>query len=1377
MALRNGCIKFSILLFLLFAIPFDNSAQPARFRHYSTDEGFTGAAFKTIVQDSLGFLWISSGSGLYKFDGYNFIRYKPDPKDSLSLPNEMVKRIWMDPFGKLWTAFPDRISYYDRDIDGFRSCKVQLDGEIPESLWFENSNVVWIGTLKKGLMRLDLNTKEVITYHNKHGDDFKNNRCNTIKVIKDGGRFLLLGTANGLWKFDKTTKTFTRPYCDPSDSTLLYSGVVSKVFPHHGYHWLWIDQHLIKVNDDYSVVQTFDFTILHKRFDVEQSYENARLVEIAEDAEGTFWIASQGLGLTRFNPLNNQLTNFRNEKDNENSLPSDVLYHVMIDRYGNVWAATVTKGIVQLRKQSLDFYNHLPGKSTSDILVLTSKSKNHILVGTQGNGLYTSLINSRNLDSLSFTKYEPLTKIQGFENIVAVTKSKKQLWIGSLASGAVSISLNSRTGWLNDDPIKIFQPSSSGLHSTSNNFISEILEEENGDVWVGTFIDGLNKIVITDPGKKDSIVRYTHDPLDSTSINHNSTVDLLPEGDHTFLVTTFGGLDRYHSGRFEHLLKNIACTQIIKTVDNTLIMGSKNGAYEGVKVDNRYSFTKIALPVDPFITSIQEDRSGRLWLLSYEGLIFYDRKERISLVFKKEDGLPSSRTISAGGSAQMPDGTMIFSNAEGLTLFDPLSLRINTSKPKPIITHLKINNRIIHTGNRKEETRDFTIPQSINTLQHLTLDHTQNILTLEFSAMDFTAPERNLYEYQLKDFDENWVQADWKNRTATYTNLQPGHYTFKVRASNRDGIWNENETALAIHVLPPPWKTWWAFSLYGIAFAGILFAARRNIIQRERLAAKLKLEHLELEKVQVIDKVKTDFFANISHEFRTPLTLIQGPIQDLLMRFKKDKDVVSQLNLVDQNANRLLRLVNQILELARLESGGLKKEISEGNLFSFLREVVKSFSSLAVQKRISLVQQFPDHHITANFDKDKLEKILTNLLGNAIKFTPEKGAIIINASLVVNEMQNGNQNLVLRVTDTGKGVPRDQIDKIFERFYQVSEDGSQNAGTGIGLALCKELGEFLGGTLTVESTVGEGSKFTLTMPVYVTGQAAHEPTTAEELDDESRSLVFYSGELSETISVEEEKPIILVVEDHADLRKFIIFCLGNDYHFLEASNGKEGLRKAVDQVPALVLSDVMMPDMDGIEMCYQIKHDHRTNHIPVIFLTAKANDESKLSGLGIGADDYLIKPFNKEELILKIRNQITARARMQEKIRLDLLSASTTLNAISADEVFLDRVKKIIEGRMSDYQLSVELLAEEIGLSRVQLYRKVVALTGISVNEFIRKLRLHKAAQLLEQNWGPVSQVAYETGFTNPSYFTKCFKEQFGVLPTEYSTAKKSFQR
>ena len=1345
-------------------------AQTLQFRHYSTDEGFYGAAFKRIVQDSLGFLWISSGSGIYKFDGYDFIAYRSNVDDSLSIPLEIVQRIWVDPSGQVWAGFPNRIAKYDRDLDGFRTYRFSVSAtKEPESIFFESEHVVWLGTSEQGLARLDISSRDTAHYRNEKVSKPKHFLANTILDIKNTGDALLLATANGLWSFDRKRKVFERPLCDPDDSALFYNGNIKKIIKNSDHYWIWMDQQLVKCSNEFVVIQTLDLNLIKQRYDLINGFNDAAVRSIRQDQRGIFWMASEGLGLISFDPVKNQLRNYRHDRNDPESLPTDVIMDVFVDNNNNVWITSIPKGIIQVKQRSLQFINHLPGTPVGRIALLKTSVGDQLVMSSQGQGLWSGWFHPRKLDSLQFERVEAAGGIGGFKSLTGLYLGRDHLWLGSLTSGTVGIPYNDKVGIVTNASVVIYQHDPNNPNTIASNEIAGVFAEtEDGSKFVNSWNSGLSKISPKlEYGAKGSVTRYVHDDNDTTSICDNGVMDMLIQDENSLLVSTKVGLDLYRDGTFQHILKGIPCSRMLRASDGTLLLATKIGLFEGVKKDDSYSFTKAKIPGEPFITAMNEDRLGRVWCMSYEGLYFYDRKSQQYLHFKKEDGLPSSRSISSCGSAYTDDGTMIFGNAEGITFFNPLSLHINEAIPKPLITKLKINNKVAMLKNPGSETNNFLLPGNINTLSELTLDYTQNIITLEFSAMDLTAPERNQYSYQLENFDSEPVLTDWKNRSATYTNLRPGNYTFKVRASNRDGVWSGHQAQLILHVLPPPWKTWWAYSLYGLIVATILFLARRNIVKQERLASRLAMEHLELEKVQEIDRAKTNFFANISHEFRTPLTLIQGPVQNLIEKFKADKEVESQLNLVHQNSERLLRLVNQILELAKLESGTLKNEISESDVVAFVKKVSGSFLALAIQRKISFVQQFQENGVRAIFDKDKLEKITSNLVSNALKFTPEHGAIIIN--LTISGKSNETGKLTLRVTDTGRGVPEDQIDKIFERFYQVSEDGNINIGSGIGLALCKELAEFLGGSLTVDSTVGEGSRFTLSLPINIVEVISEVKGDITIVDV---PIPNSNGVKKEDVQDErrDEKPILLIVEDHADLRKFIISCLGDDYQFLEASNGSEGLQIAIDEVPTLILSDVMMPIMDGIEMCHKIKNDHRTCHIPLILLTAKASNESKLSGLDIGADDYIVKPFNKEELKLKIRNQVLARARMQERLRLEFLSESTTVKAVSADEKFLERLKKVIEARIGDEMLSVEALTEEMGMSRAQLYRKVTALTGMSGNEFIRKLRLHRAAQLLQQQAGPVSQVAYEVGFSNLSYFSKCFKEQFGVLPSEYAT-------
>jgi len=674
-----------------------------------------------------------------------------------------------------------------------------------------------------------------------------------------------------------------------------------------------------------------------------------------------------------------------------------------------------------------------------------------------------------------------------------------------------------------------------------------------------------------------------------------------------------------------------------------------------------------------------------------------------------------------------------------------------------------VNNRLAVISNRTAGEEDFIINQDINILKELTIDYKHNNFEIEFSAMQMTDPKKNLYQYKLEGYDDVWVRTDWKNRTATYTNLDAGDYTFRVKASNHHGVWSDQERTLAITVLPPPWKTTWAYTVYGFLIVGILFAARRNIIQRERLKSRLKLEHVELEKAKEIDRMKTTFFTNISHEFRTPLTLIKGPAQNLLAEFSSRPTVKKQVKLIQHNADLLLKLINQLLDLAKLEAGTVEVNAIKVDLNSFLNIIVDSLTSRAREKEIDLSYNLPDIRYHVSFDRDKVETIITNLLGNAVKFTPSHGRVDLNVK--VNPVDSsGIGQLVVTVSDTGIGIPAEDQTKIFERFYQVNEGGAhKEVGSGIGLALVKQLTELLHGNVKVKSETGTGSEFCVILPVQTIGVA----DKVEGPEPQELAEGYLEPDVDE-IREDGGKTKLLVVEDNAELRSFIVSSLGGDYSFCEAGDGKEAIEIALQENPELIVSDVMMPEMDGITMTAKLKKDLRTSHMPIILLTAKATDEAKITGLNTGADDYLVKPFNHDELILKVRNMIESRNRVKEKVRLEFLREGPAVEAISADEKLMQKVKEVIIKRLSDEQLSVDSLADEIGLSRAHFYRKVTALTGLPVNELIRSFRLERAAQLLAQNWGPVSQIAYEVGFSNPSYFSKRFKEKFGVLPSDY---------
>jgi len=607
-------------------------------------------------------------------------------------------------------------------------------------------------------------------------------------------------------------------------------------------------------------------------------------------------------------------------------------------------------------------------------------------------------------------------------------------------------------------------------------------------------------------------------------------------------------------------------------------------------------------------------------------------------------------------------------------------------------------------------------------------------------------------------------------------------------------LWRDSFT---LHIVPPWWRTTWAYAGYGVVVLALYYSFRRFEKNRERLKHQAELEHLEAEKLREVDQLKSRFFANISHEFRTPLTLILGPIEKW-KKTSKDEDLQKDLGMMHRNARRLLRLISQLLDISKLEAGSMKLQASPGNIVSFAKGIAYSFQSVAANKRITLRTESDREQIEVYFDRDKMEKILSNLLSNAFKFTAEGGGVslslrtppqggvkqsdstngqIASSSHQMGTLLNGKQAGVVEITisDTGIGIPPEQLPHIFDRFYQV--DGShtrEQEGTGIGLALAKELVELHDGTIVVKSELGKGTQCIVQLPLgrahlkddEVVEKAEEEGMKATEIEASSISEVIKDLP-DKKAEPAEQKPIILIVEDNADVRSYVREYLDPLYETLESSDGEDGIKTALESIPDLMICDVMMPRKDGFEVCRVLKTDRRTSHIPIILLTAKAGMESKIEGLETGADDYLVKPFDATELLVRVKNLIEQRRRLREKFRHEVMIRPSDVAATSLDETFLLRVKETVEKNIRNEHYSVDQLADEVGLSYTQLHRKLRALTNMSTGQFVRWFRLQRAMKLLKKNAGTVGEIAYSVGFGSPAYFTKCFKEEFGFLPSE----------
>jgi signal transduction histidine kinase/AraC-like DNA-binding protein/AmiR/NasT family two-component response regulator len=848
--------------------------------------------------------------------------------------------------------------------------------------------------------------------------------------------------------------------------------------------------------------------------------------------------------------------------------------------------------------------------------------------------------------------------------------------------------------------------------------------------------------------RRKKIHTYLNDPEDPNSINSEQINYIFESEDDNsnvlWIGTSGGGLNRFER---------------------------KTEIFSHFTVDD-------GLP-DNVIYGILEDDHRNLWLSTDNGLSRFNPDTKLFRNFDVNDGLLGNQ-FNPGACSKNINGEMLFGSTKGLIAFHPDSLIDNPHIPNIVITDFQLFNKPvkIEKKNTAENDENYKLPAAVSQLKKIKLTYQENIFSFEFAALDYRSPNKNQYVYMLEGLESDWNYTDYTRRYATYTNLDPGEYTFRVKGSNNDGIWNEKGTSIQIIISPPWWKTNLVYAFYLLVVGSIVFATWRAQLRRIRLKQQLKMEHFESEKLREVDQLKSRFFTNISHEFRTPLTLIIGSVKQMLAgdfigNFKE------QYRMIIRNGERLLKLINEILDLSKLESGQMKLQVVETDIVQFLKGIVLNFSPLADRKKVTLKFKSTEDELIGYVDHDKLEKIVTNLLSNAFKFTPEEGKIIVSISPLVPPLLRGDaegRGVEIKISNTGPGIPADRIDKIFDRFYQSDDNYKKDGeGTGVGLALAKELVELCRWEISVSSIPDKRTTFIITLPVAKecfkadeimekTESAGRKPETGIESGSD---IQFPDSVLPSPVSVK-SSPVLLIVEDNPDVTAYISSFMKHDYLIVTAENGEEGLKKSLDTYPDLIISDVMMPEMDGFEFCQKVKSDECISHIPVILLTAKADLDSKIKGLEFGADDYISKPFEADELKVRSKNLIEQRIKLREKFSRMIEIKPGEIAASSMDEQFLQRLLDIFENHISDPDYNTESFAREIGMSRSNLYRKIQALTNQSTHNFFQSLRLKRAAQLLRKRSATISEIAYAVGFNSPSYFSKVFRKHFDQSPSDF---------
>lgn len=1316
-----------------------------KFVHYSTSNGLSSRCQFNIVQDKEGFIWIGTTDGLNRFDGYEFKIYRNIPGDSTSIGSNEGS-VFIDSYGTLLINTYSGLYRYNKDHDNFSSVKTNK-GEIMVSITCfteDKFRRIWIGS-HFGLFLYDPVKKYLIkTFYFEPGNTEKMIASNQIRSLYTDGESVWIGYGSGIFSEVNAKSLEFKHYKLPIESKSSSDNFINSLCVNGDSLWIstwgkgiWI------FNKSKHICTSFS--------GLKSAFVNA----LCKDRNNNIWIGTDSEGLVYYDKEKKNTTFYVHNNNNSNSLSDNCISNIFIDRQNNLWLCSKNGDVNYFRNDNpFHFWFYDPGNnnelSKKNIKSVFETDDQNLWVGFQNGGL--DIINLKN-KSKRFINGHNL----GNNTVLTIYKDwDNDIWLGTYKGGLKKY--NRATG---DFITYLNNPKDSS--SLSVNDIRKIAEDSKGNLWIATQGGGLNKFNKNTGKVRRFLVNYrdfsispiTSDWLGTLLCDKHDNIWTGSGSGASFLSNNYKKSIHFRNNPEDsNSLSNNFVNVIFEDSEGTIWLGTNNGLnHYNPKNNNFTRYTVKDGLCNNYILGIVEDNNKNLWIGTNKGLSMLSVINGKIKNYTRDDGLITDE-FNIGACFKNSRGELYFGGLEGLLTFNPENIKTNNFVPPVYITDFKLFNQSV----TNYKNNDFSLNKPINQCKEIVLNHSQNIFGFKFVALNYLNQQKNLYSYKLEGFDKNWsVPGD--KREVTYTNLDHGTYIFRVKACNNDGIWNETGASIKIIIKPPFWKTYWAKLFYLIFIIYLLYLFRYLILRDANYKRKLEIEKLEIEKLQEMDAQKMRFFSNISHEFRTPLTLIIGPM-DKLLRAIKEENYQADLQIIQRNAKRLLRLINQLMDFRKIEVAGLEINYSKADIIKFVTDLSNVFLYEGAQRNIRFSINTEIKELYVYFDRDKLDKILYNLLSNAYKYTLENGSISV--SIVASD-----NKLNITVEDNGCGIPYNDQTKIFQRFYQV--EGTGSTGTGIGLALTNELVQLLGGSISVESEPGKGSSFIVMIPLIQnldTPQQEKEDFVIEDVLNAASGNPYFKDE---TFSAQEkELPILLIVEDNADMRHYIRSEFNETHHIMEADEGIAGFEKAITEIPDLIISDIMMPGMDGVEFCEKIKTDERTSHIPLILLTALSSDEHAIAGLKCGADDYLIKPFNTAILKLKVKNIIESRKLLQSKF-IKEPSASIKEIALSAiEENFLKKAYEVVENNLSNADLEGKDFAVALGMSRAQVYRKINALTGQSVKEFIRIIRLKKSTELLQNGNKNISEIAFAVGFNSATYFSRSFTEYYGVPPTRY---------
>ncbi len=1341
-----------------------------KFVHITVNEGLSSSDVYSILQDNNGFIWFGTYDGLDKFDGTSIKIYRHINNDPSSLLNNYIFCMYKDYYNQLWYGTQAGLSRYNNSLDNFINYALEKDYAGRDislnrirGIDEDNQHNIYVVNERGGLYKFDKNKNDFVKLAESKTADI------VYTMAIDDNDIAWIGSSNGLYCYDIKNKLITE-YNKKGTTKFYINDIVTTIFVDKDILWVGtlgsglknvnlktgkIKQfktyndgetriyNIFKDNNENFWIGNADGLKLYdKTLDKFWSYNfrpndkyslmTAGVRSVFEDSQGNIF-ASSCFGGVNIAYLDKAFLHLRNNSDLPLKLTRDIVSSIMMDEHNNLWVGSFNGGIdvINLVTYKNKHYEHVDGNpyslGSSTIGMIFRDSKNNIWVGSFNGGLQQyDMKNDRFIPYVTKTIYPELK----YDDVRSMTEDKQgNLWLITHGCGAVK-----------------FNPVTKEFHhyTKSSGFPADwgftLFIDKDNQLWEGT-PSGLGKVA----NDGHTIKIYQYESKNIHSISNNMVKYITEDSRNNIWVGTDDGLNLFNkkTEKFYRLFKND---------------GLPNSA----------------------IKAIQEDNSGNIWVSTNKGMSrisIFTSKDSLQFKFKNfdiSDGLQGDEFIDHSTYKNPQTGQLFFGGVNGITTFYPDSIKENPYIPPIVFTDFKIFNQSARIGEKNSPLK-----KQINETETIKLKYWQNFITIEYAALNFVIPEKNQYAYMLEGIDNTWNYVKNEHK-ATYANLSPGNYVFRVKASNNDGLWNEKGISLKIHISSPLWLTGWAIALYILIIIGILYYIFMIFMAEEKIKSEAYLERLEAKKTHELDAMKIQFFTNLSHELRTPLTLILGPIQKLLKEGTGNEQQTSIYNMVYKNANRLYQIINQLLDFRRIEAGYMKLEVNNDDIIRFTEVIAGAFNYMANQRNIKYSIHSSINSLKAWFDPDKLDKILNNLISNAFKYSADGSEINIHLSTGQYPRETGQiKYFIIIVKDSGFGIPEESLKNLFTLFYKAQDHKNPNSeSSGIGLSLTKELVNIHKGHIEVNSEVGKGSVFTVYLPYE---KDCYKPDEIVErninLDQKLEKIAFdpIIKETHESSNGTENNnlPLALIIEDFEDVRKYIKDSLAGSFRVIEAKDGEEGYIKALSEIPDIIISDIIMPVMDGFTLCSKLKNDFRVSHVPIILLTAKDSEENKKMGFEAGADDYITKPFNADLLLARINNLLHSRIKLKEVFGKTNGHNPNLVELNHNDKMFIDKALRVVENHLADTNFNINVFANEMKISRIQLYRKFSAITKQTVYEFIQNIKFKKATDMLVHENKSVSEVANAIGYTEATNFIRAFSKHFGVTPSKYTIQKR----